>query len=210
MLLLLLKDSHKLLGLLRFEVLENLKEKHKKNFYNRANKRKQKKGISEEDFKSTKKPNRKKREGNKRLLSPYPSRAGEIYPASIGNGDFGREDYRPFKKSTQDFEKRQTFSNIVILLFSNIETLISMSSEPESSKSLWMTTQLTLPSCLERVCMGNMVSRFQTLNKRQPWERSRTVSRPSIQLRFKNELAFHYGFPSYACAAYRHSIAIQT
>lgn len=42
MLLLLLKDSHKLLGLLRFEVLENLKEKHKKNFYNRANKRKQK------------------------------------------------------------------------------------------------------------------------------------------------------------------------
>ena len=42
MLLLLLKDSHKLLGLLRFEVLENLKEKHKKSFYNRANKRKQK------------------------------------------------------------------------------------------------------------------------------------------------------------------------
>ena len=42
MFLLLLKDSHKLLGLLRFEVLENLKEKHKKNFYNRANKRKQK------------------------------------------------------------------------------------------------------------------------------------------------------------------------
>ena len=41
------------------------------------------------------------------------------------------------------------------------QTLISISSEPDSSKSLWITTQLTLPSCLESVCMGNIVSRFQ-------------------------------------------------
>ena len=67
MLLLLLKDSHKLLGLLRFEVLENLKEEHKKNFYNRANKRKQKQTSQRRILKGQKKQNRKKREGNKRL-----------------------------------------------------------------------------------------------------------------------------------------------
>ena len=47
------------------------------------------------------------------------------------------------------------------------QTLISISSEPDRSKSLWITTQLTLPSCLESVCMGNMVSRFQIWKKKK-------------------------------------------
>jgi len=55
------------------------------------------------------------------------------------------------------------FDTTTFVKIENINpTFISISSEPESSISLWMTTQLTLPSCRERVCIGNMVSRFQT------------------------------------------------
>ena len=66
------------------------------------------------------------------------------------------------------------------------QTLISISSEPDRSKSLWITTQLTLPSCLESVCMGNMVSRFQIWKKKKNsidgpgklvWKRLLRVSR---------------------------------
>lgn len=72
MLLLLLKDSHKLLGLLRFEVLENLKEKHKKNFYNRANNRKQKQTSQRRILKAQKNRTERKEKVTKDYNLPTP------------------------------------------------------------------------------------------------------------------------------------------
>ena len=72
MLLLLLKESHTLLGLLRFEVLENLKERHKKNFYNRANKRKQKQTSQGRSLKRQKKPTERKAKATKDYNLPNP------------------------------------------------------------------------------------------------------------------------------------------
>ena len=69
MLLLLLKESHTLLGLLRFEVLENLKERHKKNFYNRANKRKQKQTSQGRSLKRQKNQQKEKRKQQKIIIS---------------------------------------------------------------------------------------------------------------------------------------------
>lgn len=185
------------------------KNARKSDLYNRANKRKQKQTSQRRILKGQKNRTERKEKVTKDYSLPTPRALERHILPRLGMGISG-ERAIDSSKYPNGILRKDRHLNIVILLFSNIETLISMSSEPESSKSLWMTTQLTLPSCLERVCMGNMVSRFQTLNKRQPWERSRTVSRPSIHLRFKNELALHYGFPSYACAAYRHSSAMQT
>ena len=125
MFLLLLKDSHKLLGLLRFEVLENLKEKHKKSFYNCGNKRKQKQTSQRRILKGQKNRTERKEKVTKDYNLPTP-RALERHILGLSIA----------QNIQTGFWERQTFSNVVILLFSNIETLISMSSEPESSKSL--------------------------------------------------------------------------
>ena len=89
MLLLLLKDSHKLLGLLRFEVLENLKEKHKKNFYNRANNRKQKQTSQRRILKGQNNRTKRKEKVTKDYNLPTPRALARYILPRLGMGISG-------------------------------------------------------------------------------------------------------------------------